>query len=112
MGNRKDEILELSRSAKQDEGLENMQNRGMVLGVNFFYGIAIILALVGMFAGSDVGHAVVITVSCFFGVQNATEQHSCYKFYGKRKNLIGTIVWGVFSAVFFALTLWVLVQSW
>jgi hypothetical protein len=103
MDNQREEILAKSREAKQDEGRENAENRGMVQGAKIFHVLCIACMAVAIHWGGDTGGAnVVITVLCLQSVFFATEQHARYKFTRRRRNLVGTIGWGFMSVFFFA----------
>ncbi|MCL2204711.1 MAG: DUF6442 family protein [Defluviitaleaceae bacterium] len=110
MDNRKEEILEMSRQAKQDEGLENMTSRGIVKGHGIFHIVSVVILLVAMFGGGAEAAPIATTVCCLQSVFHATEQHALYTFRRKRRNLLGIIIWTVFTLLFLAMLIFMLVR--
>ena len=87
---KREEILERSRNAKEDEGMEYVKNNGSKMGV--YVACTIVgapLAFLSLIAGEMPAFFALITLYVAFG---AGELYATYRFFKQKRYLIGTIV--------------------
>ena len=92
---KKDEILEKAREEKKDEGIDNVNNKGLSLGYKIFILLSIILIVFNRFNNIESYDI----LSLMFGFSVA-ESYSRYKFLKEKSLLISSILSSIACIVF------------
>jgi hypothetical protein len=100
-GNRKEEILERSRNASNDEGAENARLRGVDFGLI----IATLAIGAPMFVLSIVTHHMIALASicALSGTASSGRNFVMYRFNRKKANLIWAIILGITGVTAFVM---------
>lgn len=92
---KKDEILEKAREENKDEGIDNVNNKGLSLGYKIFILLSIILIVFNRFNNIESYDI----LSLMFGFSVA-ESYSRYKFLKEKSLLISSILSSIACIVF------------
>jgi len=92
---KKEEILEKSRAAKKDEGMEYAENEGRKIGLITFHLMAAILALCAAFAARSEQTPAILAVVSLSSTFWFAEEYAKYRFFKKRACQIRAIVWAI-----------------
>lgn len=95
----KNEILEMSRKSKNDEGMEHAENQGRKIGLAVFGVLFAFMAVFSLFFW-QVG--TLYAVSSLFWAFLAAEAYAKYRFTKKKVYLASTIAAGIASLCFAA----------
>jgi hypothetical protein len=97
--NRKEEILEKSRRAQQDEGIEYAINKGAMLGNFYTGGFGVALILFSAFVGEFL---VVFAVLALYGAHCFGEFLAKYRYFKQKRYMAGIILFGIIPGCSFA----------
>jgi small-conductance mechanosensitive channel len=86
---KRDDILERSKNAKNDEGIKHAENRGRKLGIAIFGFVAVaIIAIVGFALPLQISRPVTDTVLILTATLGITENLAIYRFSRQKKYAI------------------------
>jgi len=92
---KKDEILEKAREEKKDEGIDNVNNKGLSLGYKIFILLSVILIVFNRF--NNIKSYDILSLMFGFSV---AESYSRYKFM-KEKSLLVSVVGSSIACIVF-----------